>query len=112
MRHGGICKRRSRCGPFPFSDLTNAKRRPALIVSRLEGDDAILCQITSQTINDKYSIQLDKTHFESGGLNQSSNVRPNRVFTADTGIILYKIGKLTNQKLAEITEKLIEIIRN
>lgn len=35
--------------PFPFSDLTQAKRRPALVITALEGDDVILCQITSQT---------------------------------------------------------------
>ncbi len=29
--------------PFPFSDLTHSKRRPALVVSKLEGDDLILC---------------------------------------------------------------------
>ena len=34
--------------PFPFSDLTQAKRRPALVIATLEGDDLILCQITSQ----------------------------------------------------------------
>jgi mRNA interferase MazF len=28
--------------PFPFSDLTQAKRRPALVISALEGDDLIL----------------------------------------------------------------------
>ncbi len=44
--------------PFPFSDLTQAKRRPALVLSVLEGDDLILCQITSQTIKDKYAILL------------------------------------------------------
>ena len=33
--------------PFPFSDLSQSKRRPALVVVSLEGDDAILCQITS-----------------------------------------------------------------
>ncbi|WP_242716914.1 hypothetical protein [Microcoleus vaginatus] len=33
--------------PFPFSDLTQAKRRPALILATLEGKDLILCQITS-----------------------------------------------------------------
>ena len=32
--------------PFPFSDLSQSKRRPALIIASLEGDDAILCQIT------------------------------------------------------------------
>ncbi|NJK51587.1 MAG: hypothetical protein HC936_00355 [Leptolyngbyaceae cyanobacterium SU_3_3] len=34
--------------PFPFSDLTQAKRRPALVVASLTGDDVILCQVTSQ----------------------------------------------------------------
>ncbi|TET61184.1 MAG: hypothetical protein E3J52_01960 [Promethearchaeota archaeon] len=32
--------------PFPFSDLTKSKRRPALVISNLKGDDIILCQIT------------------------------------------------------------------
>ncbi len=43
--------------PFPFSDLTEAKRRPALIVSVLRGDDVILCQITSKEIKDYYHVQ-------------------------------------------------------
>lgn len=34
--------------PFPFSDLSQSKRRPALVVAKLTGDDLILCQITSQ----------------------------------------------------------------
>jgi len=29
--------------PFPFSDLSGSKRRPALIISNLEGYDLILC---------------------------------------------------------------------
>ncbi len=36
--------------PFPFSDLNRAKRRPALVIAELEGDDLILCQITSQSM--------------------------------------------------------------
>jgi len=42
--------------PFPFSDLTQTKRRPALVISALEGDDVILCQITSRTSRDNYAI--------------------------------------------------------
>jgi mRNA interferase MazF len=45
--------------PFPFSDLTAAKRRPALIIAELSGDDLILCQITSHKIMDPYSIELN-----------------------------------------------------
>jgi mRNA interferase MazF len=98
--------------PFPFSDLTQAKRRPALVISKLEGDDLILCQITSQSIKDNYALLLDDRDFETGSLNQPSNVRPNRIFTADSHIILYKVGNLTIKKRKEIIEKIVEIIRN
>lgn len=97
--------------PFPFSDLTQAKRRPALVVSTLEGDDLILCQITSQTIRDNYAISVTDKDFEMGGLKQPSNVRPNRLFTADNSIILYRVGGLKGPKLNEIIEKIIDIIR-
>lgn len=33
--------------PFPFSDLTQAKRGPAFVLAELTGNDLILCQITS-----------------------------------------------------------------
>ncbi len=98
--------------PFPFSDLTQAKRRPALVITELEGDDLILCQITSQSIKDNYVILLDDKDFETGGLKQSSNIRPNRIFTSDRHIILYKVGKLKNEKLNNVIEKIVEIIRN
>jgi mRNA interferase MazF len=68
--------------PFPFSDLSQSKRRPALVVAPLEGNDAILCQITSKTIKDSYAISIDETDFESGSLKQADNIRPNRLFTA------------------------------
>jgi len=97
--------------PFPFSDLTQAKRRPALVIASLEGDDVILCQITSKTVNDTYSLSLDDTDFETGSLKQSSNIRPNRIFTTDGHIILYRVGNLKTGKLSEVIDKVVEIIR-
>jgi mRNA interferase MazF len=38
--------------PLPFSDLTSSKKRPALVVAGLTGDDFLLCQITSQAHRD------------------------------------------------------------
>jgi mRNA interferase MazF len=97
--------------PFPFSDLTQAKRRPALVIAKLEGDDLILCQITSQRIGDRYAISIDANDFTSGSLKQRSNVRPNRIFTADRRIILYRAGKLKHEKINEIVERVIEILK-
>ena len=95
--------------PFPFSDLSGAKKRPAAIISNLEGNDLILCQVTSKNINDRYSIEISDNDFEKGGLKQQSNIRPNKIFTADEEIVLYKIGRLKEEKIKEITGKILEI---
>jgi mRNA interferase MazF len=97
--------------PFPFSDLTQTKRRPALVVAELQGDDLILCQITSRLITDQYAIPIDNDDFSSGSLRQSSNVRPNRLFTADKQIILSKVGHLKPEKVNEIIAKIVEILQ-
>lgn len=96
---------------FVKGDLTNSKRRPALVVTELTGDDVILCQITSRNINDKYSIELNNNDFETGNHNQDSNIRPNRIFTADSHIILYKVGSLKMSKTTDVINKIIEIIK-
>ncbi|MBC7474186.1 MAG: type II toxin-antitoxin system PemK/MazF family toxin [Candidatus Sericytochromatia bacterium] len=97
--------------PFPFSDLSNSKRRPSLVVAELNGDDLILCQITSRSLKDNYSIELNNDDFENGNLNQNSSIRPNRIFTADSHIILYKVGSLKKNKTSEVINKIIEIIK-
>jgi mRNA interferase MazF len=98
--------------PFPFSDLSQSKRRPALVIAALEGDDVILCQLTSKTIRDTYAIPIDDSGFTSGSLKQPGNIRPNRLFTADSHIILYRVGSLTKGKLGQVIEKVVEIIRS
>jgi mRNA interferase MazF len=97
--------------PFPFSDLSAAKKRPALVVAVLEGDDVLLCQITSRTVTDGYAVPADSSDFASGGLRQPSNIRPNRLFTADAGIILYRAGALRPEKIEEVVAKIVEIVR-
>ena len=80
-----------------------------MIVS-LKGDDVMLCQITSQARTDEYSISLDDVDFVSGGLNQSSRIRPNRLFTVDVGIIVCRAGHISEAKLSEVVDRLIAII--
>ncbi len=49
--------------------------------------------------------------FVSGGLNQSSKIRPNRLFTADDGIVLYRVAQVCGAKLSEVMDRLIMILR-
>ena len=98
--------------PFPFSDLSQSKRRPALVMASLEGDDIILCQLTSKAVRDAYAIPIGDSDFTSGTLKQPGNIRPNRLFTADSHIILYRVGSLKKEKLAQAVARLIDIIRS
>lgn len=96
--------------PFPFSNLGQSKRRPALVLASPVGDDVILCQITSKNTEDGYAIPIEDTSFKSGGLKQTSNIRPNRLFTADTHIILYRVGTIKKEKLDHVVNKVVEIL--
>ncbi|MEB2777175.1 type II toxin-antitoxin system PemK/MazF family toxin [Algoriphagus sp. D3-2-R+10] len=75
---------------FPFSDLSASKRRPAFVLAYAENGDYLLCQITSKSIKDKWALELPEDRIIEGALVKSSNIRPNRIFTADQRIILYK----------------------
>lgn len=98
--------------PFPFSDLSQAKRRPALVLADLGGDDVRLCQITSQAVRDPLAVLITDTDFEEGSLRQPSNVRPNHLFTADEAIVLYRIGHLTRKKVQAVIAAIIGLLRS
>lgn len=97
--------------PFPFSDLNGIKKRPALVLATLEGDDVVLCQITSQR-SDKYSITLTPKDFSQGSLPVQSNIRPNKLFTADTSLILSTYGILHKHKVKETIYAVCNILQD
>lgn len=95
--------------PFPFSDLSATKRRPALVVASLPGDDVILCQITSVFHSDRYAVAVSDEDFVAGSLARLSYVRTDRLFTADSALIIRIAGQLSQPKLDEVTAKLIQL---
>ncbi|MDO8538069.1 MAG: type II toxin-antitoxin system PemK/MazF family toxin [archaeon] len=98
--------------PFPFSDFSSSKKRPAVVLCTLKGNDFIFCQITSQNFDDDYSIKLVEKDFKSGTLKQESNIRPNKLFTGDRLSVLYKIGAIKKEKIDEIIEKTCKILKD
>ncbi len=95
--------------PFPFSDLTRSKRRPALIAATLPGDDLILCQITSQERHAPDAVPLGPGDFASRGLDRPSFVRAARLFTADRSLILYRVGSLRPEVMRAVTTRIVEV---
>lgn len=87
--------------PFPPTNPQAGKRRPALLVAELPGDDLIRCQITSQAPSDGFSIPLTPADFEQGRLAVDSFIRPNRLFTVEASLVLYAAAKVSGHKLQE-----------
>ena len=98
--------------PFPFSDLKSTARRPALVISQLKGDDLILCQITTQSREDMSCVTLEEKDFKKGKLKINSFIRPSKIFTLDNSIVLYRIGKISEDKMREVIKKIQEIINH
>lgn len=97
--------------PFPFSDASGTKKRPALIVAESDSNNIIICPITSKPGRD-YEIKLEDQDFRSGKLNLSPcYIRPNIIATADKSNVIRLIGKLKDEKTNEAIAKIIEILQ-
>ncbi len=88
--------------PFPYADFTKVKKRPALVVGSAELDNLIICQITSQKQTSKSAIQIDDSHFSSGGLRASSYVRPDKIFTIEASLVHGMAGVIAAEKMITI----------
>ena len=83
--------------PFPFTDLSSSKLRPALIVSKKNNSEDIIVAFISSNINEKGNgIFLDQKDavFEASGLKNSSVIRLDKIATLDKKIILGELGSL------------------
>jgi mRNA interferase MazF len=67
---------------FPFSDLSRAKLRPAIVLAHAGRGDAVLCQVTSKSYGDARAIAIGATDLTTGSLRVASFARPGKLFTA------------------------------
>ncbi len=95
--------------PFPYTNFSGAKKRPAVVIANLKGQNIILAQITTNQRNDEDLISLRQKDFSSGSLNSDSFIMASLIFTADSSKISYKAGKIKSEKSNEVQNKLIEI---
>lgn len=97
--------------PFPFSDLTNRKLRPCLVLSDEMGEDVLLCQITStKVLRDEYSVELKRSETRDGSLMIDSYIRSNMLFTAAKSQIQRKICTVPAKKYKQIVGTILKLI--
>jgi mRNA interferase MazF len=98
--------------PFPFSDLSEAKLRPALVLADSGRDDWILCQITSNPYADPRAVELTDADFDTGSLRVTSYARPGKLFTASSSLMVSEAGNLSQATLQSIVQAVIDLLRS
>jgi PemK-like, MazF-like toxin of type II toxin-antitoxin system len=97
--------------PFPFSDLSQSKVRPAVCVADAGRGDWVLCQITSRAYGDPAAVPLDVGDFASGGLLVASFARPGKLFTAHAGLLVRSVGVLTPAAFGKVLAAVLAVLQ-
>lgn len=95
--------------PFPFTDLSGNKNRPAVILIDSE-DDVTVCFITAQLKwQTEFDIVLDPT--DLNGLKKPSLVRLNKFATIDKDLIIGRLGSFDDNYINLLNSNLIRILK-
>jgi mRNA interferase MazF len=97
---------------FPFSDLSQSKLRPAVVLAEAGRRDWLLCQITSKSYGDPRAIQIAAADFAQGSLRVTSFARPSKLFTAHSSLLAGQIGELQAIKFSVIRDTVVRLIQS
>ena len=97
--------------PFPFSDISASKVRPAVCLA-LVGRGDCMCQITSNAYGDPHAVPLTLADFATGRLLVSSFVRPGKLFTGNDKLLVRSVGKLNDPAFERIIRAVVNLIPN
>ncbi len=100
---------------FPFSDLTGAKVRPALVISNNKYNssklDALVLAMTSNASGAQYKVIVENQDLESGNLPLKSAVRVDKPFSISQSKVLKIQAKLNQQKFIEVKKTISKLIQ-
>ena len=94
---------------FPFANLSKTKKRPALVISRVDYGDYILSQITSKE-KKTGSVRIEEEDLQSGSMKQTSYVRYQVLFTSSKSLIDRQVALLTTEKTISIFDQIGKIV--
>lgn len=99
---------------FPFTDLTGASLRPALVISPGElGQDVVLAAISSvlrgSLVSTDCTVETNHPEFTQTGLRITSVFRTHKLATVERSIIVRRLGRIGPQLQAEV-DRLLGIV--
>lgn len=99
---------------FPFTDLSQTKLRPALVIwVSLNREEIVICAITSQNLQtlqpEDFLIESTDTEFSETGLRVASKIRTTRIVTLQRSLVFRKLGKLGIEQRNRLNTTLSQI---
>lgn len=99
--------------PFPFTDQSAIKKRPAVVVSsesyHRERPDLILMAITSQARTAPTVGEVSVVHWQAAGLLKPSVIKP-LMTTIEARLVLRQLGALHADDVAALRRVLADIL--
>jgi len=99
--------------PFPFTDLTAAKLRPALVIYESK-EDVVMIFISSKIPSElsEVDILITKNHasFRKTGLKVDSVIKLDKIATVLKDMIVGELGELDGELRREVNQKLKKIM--
>ena len=90
--------------PFPFTDLTGNKLRPALVLVHSERDITVYF-ITTQ-LKWKETTEIEISPSTTNGIKKDSLIRLSKMATVDKSLAIGKLGDLDNKYLTKLNKNL------
>ncbi|HMR68519.1 MAG TPA: type II toxin-antitoxin system PemK/MazF family toxin, partial [Anaerolineae bacterium] len=97
--------------PFPFSDLSATKLRPAVVLMETGRGDWLLCQITSNPYSDPKAVRITDEALKEGLLRAVSFARPLKLFTANESLMTKRVAVLNEQTFRAILSATIHALQ-
>ncbi len=101
--------------PFNYVELDRVGKRPAIVISdnefNLNSEDMIVCAITRNPKKVRYDISITTDDLEDGNLRHPSKIKTSKISTMKQSNILFKIGKLNEEKSKKVIENINKIIK-
>lgn len=100
--------------PFPFSDQSGQKVRPALVLSNDKynnaSDDVVICAVTTNVKPSKYSVIIGQNDLESGLLYEKSAIKAESLLKIQKSLVLKIIATVNTQTLTKVTDIIKELL--
>ena len=96
---------------FPFSDLSQSKLRPAVVLADAGRGDWVLAQVTSKPYADLSAVEIANNDFAQGSLRVVSYARPGKLFTASQSLLVSEVGRLKPIAFSAVVDAIVRLLR-